>query len=118
MGVMDRFLVFDSNGIGTKLDAIRTFFDYFYDDERYAAWAGMEGCLPVTRTGGRALAAADSGAAKGIGTLSGCRFYAAEKAFWAAVKPGVIRAQQQALLGGDVRELLDNLQAEITAAEE
>ena len=35
------------------------------------------------------------------------------KAEWADVKQGVIDVEQQALLGGDVRELLDSLQSRI-----
>ena len=37
------------------------------------------------------------------------------KAEWANVKQGVINVEQQALMGGNVQELLDELQAEIEA---
>ena len=48
-----------------------------------------------------------------IDILSSCKFYPTAKAEWADVKQGVIDAEQNALLGSDVQELLDDLQAEI-----
>ena len=45
--------------------------------------------------------------------MGSCKFYPTAKAEWADVKQGVIDAEQQALLGGNVQELLDNLQAQI-----
>ncbi len=117
-GVMDRFMVFDSDDIDSKLDSIKTFFEYFYDDDRYTAWVEMEGFLPATTTGGETLTAKDPNMANWIDILSNCKFYPTAKSEWADVKQGVIDVEQQALLGGDVQELLDNLQSEITAVEE
>ena len=48
-----------------------------------------------------------------VDIVGSCKFYPTAKAEWADVKQGVINAEQQALLGGSVQELLDNLQAEI-----
>ena len=48
-----------------------------------------------------------------IDILDSCKFYTTAKAEWADVKQGVINVEQNALLGGDVQELLDDLQAEI-----
>ena len=48
-----------------------------------------------------------------IDILDSCKFYPTAKAEWADVKQGVINVEQNALLGGDVQELLDDLQAEI-----
>ena len=93
--------------------AITTFFDYFYDDARYTEWVDMEGFLPATKTGGEALAAANEDMASWIDILDSCKFYPTAKAEWADVKQGVINVEQNALLGGDVQELLDDLQAEI-----
>ena len=42
-----------------------------------------------------------------------CKFYPTAKSEWADVKQGVINVEQQALLGGNVQELLDGLQSEI-----
>ena len=69
--------------------------------------------LPATKTGGEALAAADETMASWIDIVGSCKFYPTAKAEWADVKQGVINVEQNALLGGDVQELLDDLQAEI-----
>lgn len=112
-GVMDRFMCFDNGYTDEELAAITTFFDYFYDDARYAAWVEMEGFLPATKTGGEALAAKDATMAEWINIVGSCKFYPTAKAEWADVKQGVISAEQNALLGEDVKGQLDNLQAEI-----
>ena len=103
-GVMDRFMCFDNDYSDEEKAAITTFFDYFYD---------MEGFLPATKTGGEALAAANEDMASWIDILDSCKFYPTAKAEWADVKQGVINVEQNALLGGDVQELLDDLQSEI-----
>ena len=46
--------------------------------------------------------------------LGGAKFYPTTKAEWNDVKQGVIEVEQQALTGGNVKELLDALQAKIT----
>ncbi|WP_312265490.1 extracellular solute-binding protein, partial [Oscillibacter sp.] len=51
-GVMDRFMCFDNDHSDEKIEAIKTFFDYFYDDARYSDWVLMEGFLPATSAGG------------------------------------------------------------------
>lgn len=112
-GVMDRFMCFDNDYSDEELEAIKTFFDYFYDDARYSAWVEMEGFLPATTTGGEALAAKDETMAEWIDIVGSCKFYPTAKAEWADVKQGVISAEQNALLGESVQEQLDNLQAEI-----
>ena len=114
-GVMDRFMCFDNNHSPEKLEAIKTFFDYFYDDARYSEWVLMEGFLPATSAGGEIVAASDPSMAPWVEIVGSCKFYPTAKAEWADVKQGVIKAEQQALLGGNVKELLDNLQNEITA---
>jgi multiple sugar transport system substrate-binding protein len=112
-GVMDRFMCFDNDYSDEKLEAIKTFFDFFYDDERYSAWVDMEGFLPATSTGGEILAAADENMAAWVDIVGSSNFYPTAKAEWADVKQGVISVEQNALLGGDVQSLLDDLQAEI-----
>ena len=87
--------------------------DAFYDDEPYAEWVIMEDFLPATSTGGAIMAAADEGAAAWIDIVGSAKFYPAAKAEWADVKQGVIKVEQEALLGGDVQTLLDALQADI-----
>lgn len=112
-GVMDRFMCFDNEYSDEELEAIKTFFDYFYEDERYSAWVEMEGFLPATKTGGETLAAKDESMAEWIDIVGSCKFYPTAKTEWADVKQGVISAEQNALLGESVQEQLDNLQAEI-----
>ena len=73
----------------------------------------MEGFLPATMAGGEALAAADPTQAAWVDIVGSAKFYPTAKAEWADVKQGVINVEQQALLGGNVQELLDALQTEI-----
>ena len=112
-GVMDRFMCFDNNYTEEELAAVTTFFDFFYEDERYSEWVLMEGFLPATTAGGEAMSAADPAQAAWIEIVGSAYFYPTAKAEWADVKQGVIDVQQEALLGGDVQELLDTLQADI-----
>ena len=112
-GVMDRFMCFDNGYSDAEMEAIKTFFDYFYEDERYSAWVEMEGFLPATSTGGEILAAADESMAAWVDIVGSSNFYPTVKAERADVKQGVINVEQQALLGGNVQELLDALQSEI-----
>ncbi len=112
-GVMDRFMVFDNGYTDEELAAITEFFDYFYEDTRYSEWVLMEGFLPATSAGGEIVAASDPEMAPWVEIVGSCKFYPVAKAEWDDVKTGIIRAEQEALLGGNVQELLDNLQAEI-----
>ncbi len=112
-GVMDRFMCFNNDYSEEELAAVTTFFDYFYDDERYSEWVLMEGFLPATKAGGEAVAAADESMAAWVDIVGSSKFYPTAKTEWADVKQGVIDVEQQALLGEDVQTLLDNLQAEI-----
>ena len=73
----------------------------------------MEGFLPATSAGGEIMAAADPANAAWIDIVGSSNFYPTAKAEWADVKQGVIDVQQKALQGGNVKELLDNLQKQI-----
>ena len=114
-GVMDRFMVFDNGHSDEKIEAIKEFFDFFYEDSRYSDWVLMEGFLPATSAGGEIVAASDPAMAPWVDIVGSCKFYPTAKAEWADVKQGVINVEQQALMGGNVQELLDELQAEIEA---
>ena len=114
-GVMDRFMCFDNGHSDEKLEAIKTFFDFFYEDSRYSEWVLMEGFLPATSAGGEIVAASDPAMAPWVDIVGSCKFYPTAKAEWADVKQGVIDVEQQALLGGNVKELLDTLQDQIAA---
>ena len=110
---MDRFMCFDNDYSDAEMAAIKTFFDFFYEDSRYSDWVLMEGFLPATTAGGEIMAKADPSLAAWIDIVGSSNFYPTAKAEWADVKQGVINVQQQALLGGNVQELLDALQAQI-----
>ena len=112
-GVMDRFMVFDKGHSAEKLEAIKTFFDFFYDDTRYSEWVLMEGVLPATSTGGEIVASSDPAMAPWVEIVGSCKFYPVAKSEWDDVKQGVINVEQSALLGGNVKELLDELQSNI-----
>ncbi|MGM9661132.1 MAG: ABC transporter substrate-binding protein [Faecousia sp.] len=112
-GVMDRIMCFDNGQSDEQMAAITAVVDAFYDDEPYSDWVLMEGFLPATSAGGEACAAADPAMGAWIDIVGSAKFYPTAKAEWADVKQGVIDVEQQALLGGSVQELLDNLQAEI-----
>ena len=113
VGVMDRFMCFDNDYSDAEMAAIKTFFDFFYEDTRYSDWVLMEGFLPATTAGGEAMAAADPANAAWIEIVGTAKFYPQSLAEWADVKTGVIEVEQSALQGGDVQQLLDALQAEI-----
>ena len=113
-GVMDRFMCFDNGYSEAEMAAITTFFDAFYEDQSYSDWVLMEGFLPATSAGGEAMAAADPDNAAWIDIVGTAKFYPQSKAEWADVKTGVINVEQQALQGGNVQELLDALQTQIT----
>ena len=113
-GVMDRIMCFVEDGRSdAEMAAITAVVDAFYDDEPYSEWVLMEDFLPATTAGGEAMAAANPDAAAWIDIVGSAKFYPTAKAEWADVKQGVINVLQNALLGGDVQELLDELQAEI-----
>ncbi len=112
-GVMDRIMCFDNGQSDEQMAAITAVVDAFYDDEPYSDWVLMEGFLPATSAGGEACAAADPAMGAWIDIVGSAKFYPTAKAEWADVKQGVIDVEQQALLGGNVQELLDTLQAEI-----
>ena len=113
VGVMDRFMCFDNDYSDAEMDAIKKFFDFFYEDKRYSDWVIMEDFLPATSAGGAIMAEADPAAAAWIDIVGPAQFYPAAKAEWADVKQGVINVLQQGLLGEDVQGLLDALQADI-----
>ena len=116
MGVCDRLEVFKDDSAEdqeARTAAITKFFDFFYDDTRYADYMVYEGFLPTTQTAADLLAKEDDTYSSWIDILQSCNFYPATKTEWADVKQGVIEVEQNALLGDDVQTLLDDLQADI-----
>ena len=112
-GVMDRFMCFDNDYSEAELAAVTTFFDFFYEDARYSEWVLMEDFLPATISGGELVAEQNESMAAWLDIVGSAKFYPTAKAEWADVKQGVIDVEQKALLGENVQDLLDALQADI-----
>ena len=112
-GVMDRFMVFDNEDAEEKIEAIKEFFDFFYEDARYSDWVLMEGFLPATSAGGEIVAKADASMAPWVEIVGSCKFYPTAMGEWDAVKQGVIKVEQDALTGASVQDGLDALQTEV-----
>ena len=113
MGVMDRVMCFENKQTEAEMAAITKVVDAFYDDQPYAEWVVMENFIPATSTGGTICVQLQPELASWIDLVAGAQFYPAAKAEWMDVKQGVINVLQQALLGGDVETLLNDLQAQI-----
>ena len=95
-------------------EAIGKFLTFFYDPANYVGWVSMEGFLPAVNSAVGALVEADPSFEAWLSVLDSAKFYPTTKAEWNDVKQGVIRVEQTALTGGDVKTLLDDLQATIT----
>ena len=117
IGVMDRFMAFDNNHSDEELAAVTAFFDFFYDDARYTQWVQMEGFMPATISGMELIAEEDTSMEVWVDVLESCKFYPAGKSGWSTVRSGVIDVLEQVLAGGDVRQLLDELQGGLVMAE-
>ena len=76
----------------------------------------MEGFLPAVSSAVSYLEKEDPSFETWLKVLDSCQFYPTAKAEWVDVKQGVIDVEQKALLGGDVKALLDELQAKVTTA--
>lgn len=115
-GVMDRIMAFkdDSADQAARNEAIGKFLTFFYNPENYVGWVSMEGFLPAVNSAVASLVEADASFAGWLDVLGGCQFYPTAKAEWDQVKTGVINVEQNALTGGNVKELLDALQADLT----
>ena len=108
---MDRIMCFDNKQNDKQMAAITKVVDAFYDDKPYSDWVLMEGFLPATIAGGEACAAADPAMGDWIDIVGAAKFYPDSDPAWDEVKNDAIDAEQQALLGGNVQELLDAMQA-------
>lgn len=115
-GVMDRLLCFDKPRSQEEQAAVTAFFDFFFEDQRYADWIMMENYLPVTSTGAQLVSKTNPSVALWMNIVDSFKFPPVSKMEWAEVKQGIITAQQQALFGSDVQQLLDELQAKITGS--
>ena len=117
VGVMDRIMAFKADAApdqAARNEAIGKFLSFFYDPENYVGWVSMEDFLPAVNSAVEALVAANPSFEAWLNVLGGAQFYPTAKAEWIDVKQGVTNVEQSALTGGDVRTLLDELQAKIT----
>ena len=117
-GVMDRVMAFKDDSASDQAArnaAIGKFLTFFYSPEMYTGWVSMEGFLPAVSSAVSYLVKEDPSFETWLKVLDSCQFYPTAKAEWVDVKQGVIDVEQKALLGGDVKALLDDLQAKVTA---
>ena len=117
VGVMDRVMAFKDESApdqAARDEAIGKFLTFFYDPENYVGWVSMEDFLPAVNSAVEALVAANPSFEAWLNVLGGAQFYPSAKAEWIVVKQGVTNVEQSALTGGDVKALLDELQAKIT----
>ena len=115
-GVMDRIMAFKDDAYpdqAARNEAIGKFLTFFYAPENYVGWVSMEGFLPAVNSSVAALVEADPSFEAWLAVLDSCQFYPTALSNWDAIKQGVIEVEQQALTGGDVKTLLDDLQAKI-----
>ncbi|MDO4973746.1 MAG: extracellular solute-binding protein [Eubacteriales bacterium] len=115
VGVKDVMMAFrdDEADQDARNAAIGKFMEFFYRPENYVGWVSMEDFLPAVNSAVEALVEANPSFAAWLDVLAGCKFYPTSMAEWAQVRQGVTTVEQEALNGGDVRTLLDALQAEI-----
>ena len=131
LGVCDQLMVFKKDDVkdqDARTAAIRAFFDFFYNCERYSDYMVYEGFLPATTDSSDYLASnAEKHKVGGsdatgnseyfknfCGLLPNCQFYPMSKAEWMDVRNGVIEVEQQVCQGSiSAQEALDNLQNSI-----
>ena len=129
MGVCDQLMVFkdeDAADQNARTEAIKAFFDFFYECERYSDYMVYEGFLPATTDASDNLSANAEKYIKGgttdvtgdseyfkffCGLLPNCGFYPMGKAEWMDVRNGVVEVEQQVCQGLiSAQDALDNLQ--------
>lgn len=132
LGVCDQLMVFKDDKApdqDARTEAIKAFFDFFYDCERYSDYMVYEGFLPATldssdylasnaenhKVGGSDSATGSSEYFKTFcALLPNCQFYPMSKSEWMDVRNGVIEVEQQVCQGlVSAQDALDNLQNNI-----
>jgi len=119
VGVMDRVMAFKDTALSEeehakRNEAIGKFLTFFYDPENYVGWVSMEDFLPAVNSAVAALVEQNPAFEAWLNVLANAKFYPTAKPEWNSVKQGVINVEQNALTGGDVKTLLDELQATLT----
>lgn len=116
VGVMDRFMAFKDDSApdqAARNEAIGKFLSFYYEKENYTGWVTMEDFLPAVSSVAESMAEADPVFAGWLNVLNNCKFYPTAKTEWIEVKQGTAAVEQSALTGGDVKTLLDELQAKV-----
>ena len=121
-GVMDRVMAFKDESLSeeetaARDEAIGAFLKFFYDPENYVGWVSMEGFLPAVNSAVGALVEEDASFGAWLEVLDSCRFYPTALENYDLVREGVVRAEQAALTGADVRAELDAVQALVVPEE-
>lgn len=119
VGVMDRVMAFKDTTLNEeetakRNEAIGKFLTFFYKPENYVGWVSMEDFLPAVNSAVAALVESNPAFEAWLNVLANAKFYPTAKPEWNSVKQGVINVEQNALTGGDVKTLLDELQATLT----
>ena len=117
VGVMDRVMAFRDDSYpdqAARNEAIGKFLTFFYDPANYVGWVSMEDFLPAVNSAVAALVEAQPSFAAWLDVLASAKFYPTTEARWIDVKQGVIDVEQQALIGGNVKELLTALQQKLS----
>ena len=118
VGVMDRVMAFKDESLSeeetaARDEAIGKFLKFFYDPENYVGWVSMEGFLPAVNSAVAALVESDPSFEAWLSVLDTSKFYPTALENYDTVREGVVKAEQAALTGADVRAELDAVQAQV-----
>ncbi len=109
LGVQDFLMVFKTV---KHPEAVGTFLDFFYEDERYEQFMKLEGMLPATETAGENMAAKDELIAQFVEQLPLAKFYPLSDPKFAEIRLELVNAVQQILLDEKTaQDALDDLQS-------
>ena len=114
VGVMDRVMAFKDDAApdqAARNEAIGKFLTFFYAPENYVGWVTMEGFLPAVNSAVAAMVEADPTFEAWLDVLNTAKFYPTTNPSWNDARVALIKAEQNALLGGNVAELLAEAQA-------
>ena len=113
-GVMDRIMAFRDDAYpdqAARNEAIGKFLTFFYAPENYVGWVTMEGFLPAVNSAVASMVEADPTFEAWLDVLNTAKFYPTTNPSWNDARVALIKAEQNALLGGNVAELLAEAQA-------
>lgn len=113
-GVMDRIMAFRDDAYpdqAARNEAIGKFLTFFYAPENYVGWVTMEGFLPAVNSAVAAMVEANPTFEAWLDVLNTAKFYPTTNPSWNDARVALIKAEQNALLGGNVAELLAEAQA-------